>query len=110
VPLRTGAGVKSKVVEALREGLPLVTTTVGAPGLPEIEGIVSVADEAAALADASAQLLLDDALWTERSRREARYARERFSREVFQRSFLTSIMSNELMPVHGLEERISTRS
>ena len=34
VPLRSGAGVKLKVVEALRAGLPLVTTPVGAQGLP----------------------------------------------------------------------------
>ncbi len=34
IPLRQGAGVKLKVVEALREGLPLVTTPVGARGLP----------------------------------------------------------------------------
>jgi hypothetical protein len=44
VPLRTRAGVKSKVVEALREGLPLVTTTAGAQGLPGIDELVSVAD------------------------------------------------------------------
>ena len=43
MPLRTGAGVKSKVVEALREGLPIVTTTVGAQGLPEIESIIAIA-------------------------------------------------------------------
>ena len=34
VPLRCGAGVKLKVVEALRAGMPLVTTPVGAQGLP----------------------------------------------------------------------------
>ena len=34
VPLRCGAGVKLKVVEALRDGVPLVTTPVGAQGLP----------------------------------------------------------------------------
>ena len=34
VPLRYGAGVKLKVVEALREGLPLVTTSIGAQGVP----------------------------------------------------------------------------
>ena len=34
VPLRYGAGVKLKVVEALREGLPLVTTSIGAQGMP----------------------------------------------------------------------------
>ena len=34
VPLRYGAGVKLKVVEALREGPALVTTPTGAQGLP----------------------------------------------------------------------------
>jgi glycosyltransferase involved in cell wall biosynthesis len=29
VPLRCGAGVRLKVVEAMREGLPLVTTPIG---------------------------------------------------------------------------------
>ena len=37
VPLRYGAGVKLKVVEALREGLPLVTTSIGAQGMPGLE-------------------------------------------------------------------------
>ncbi len=32
-PLRFGAGVKGKVVEAMRLGVPVVTTTVGAQGL-----------------------------------------------------------------------------
>ncbi|UWX04295.1 glycosyltransferase [Pseudoxanthomonas sp. NC8] len=34
VPLRYGAGVKGKVVEAMQSGVPLVTTRVGAQGLP----------------------------------------------------------------------------
>ena len=41
-PLRFGAGVKGKVVEALREGLPLVTTPTGIQGLPELNHIVPV--------------------------------------------------------------------
>ena len=53
VPLRMGAGVKSKVVEALREGLPLVTTHVGAQGLPRLEECVAIADDARGLADAA---------------------------------------------------------
>ena len=46
VPLRYGAGVKLKVVEALREGLPLVTTQVGAQGLPGLDQVASVRDDA----------------------------------------------------------------
>jgi GT2 family glycosyltransferase len=33
-PLRYGAGLKGKVIQALAEGLPIITTTVGAEGLP----------------------------------------------------------------------------
>ena len=56
VPLRMGAGVKSKVVEALREGLPLVTTHVGAQGLPGIEECVAIADDARGLADSAVEI------------------------------------------------------
>ncbi len=91
VPLRTGAGVKSKVVEALREGLPLVTTSVGAQGLPGIETIVGIADDAARLAALSTKLLLDNVNWTERSRWQVEYAQNNFSRISFRRSFQKAI-------------------
>ena len=63
VPLRFGAGVKSKVVEALHNGLPLVTTAVGAQGLDGLETVVPVVDEPAAIARALVQLLQEDARW-----------------------------------------------
>ena len=91
VPLRTGAGVKSKVVEALREGLPLVTTSVGAQGLPGIEQCIRIADDAPGLAEAAVKLLLDGALWRNASRLQLEYGRAHFSRAAFRRSFLDSI-------------------
>ena len=42
VPLRFGAGVKLKVVEAIHEGLPLVTTSVGAQGLTSVDEAAAV--------------------------------------------------------------------
>jgi GT2 family glycosyltransferase len=100
VPLRVGAGVKSKVVEALREGLPLVTTTVGAQGLPGIEASVAIADDVRGLADAAVKLLLDDALWRQASVGQLEYARNHFSRAAFRRSFLEAI--GDLKTADGL--------
>lgn len=34
VPLRYGAGVKGKVIEAMHKGLPIVSTTIGIEGMP----------------------------------------------------------------------------
>ena len=38
VPLRYGAGVKGKVVEAIYNGAPIVTTSVGSEGIPGRRG------------------------------------------------------------------------
>ena len=61
VPLRNGASVKLKVVEALREGAPLVTTGVGAQGLPGLARVASITDDPARFAEAACRLLTDDA-------------------------------------------------
>ena len=46
VPLRYGAGVKGKVVEALHFGLPLVSTATGLEGIPELESLYRPRDAA----------------------------------------------------------------
>ena len=74
VPLRCGAGVKLKVVEALRAGVPLVTTPVGAQGLPGLSQVVAVHDDAASFADAVAALLRDPALWQKSSLQQVEFA------------------------------------
>ncbi len=82
VPLRCGAGVKLKVVEALRAGVPLVTTHVGAQGLPGLFQVAAVEDDAARFAAAVVTLLQDDVAWEKRSRAQVEFARKRFSREA----------------------------
>ena len=44
VPLRFGAGVKGKVVEALHAGAAVVTTSCGAEGIPEAETALHIQD------------------------------------------------------------------
>ena len=50
VPLRYGAGVKGKVLEALRKGVPVVTTDIGAEGIPGRENCLMIENEADAFA------------------------------------------------------------
>ncbi len=45
VPLRFGAGVKLKVLEAMVRGIPVVTTSIGAQGLPGAAELICVADD-----------------------------------------------------------------
>lgn len=44
VPLRFGAGVKGKVVDALHRGIPIVSTSIGIEGIPDLDGCIRKAD------------------------------------------------------------------
>jgi GT2 family glycosyltransferase len=93
VPLRYGAGIKLKAVEALREGVPLVTTTTGAQGLKGIEDVVAVTDDADAFASAVIERLTGDTLWRRTSVAQIQYA---------QRYFSHAAMAAGLLPAFGL--------
>ena len=86
VPLRCGAGVKLKVVEALREGVPLVATPVGAQGLPGLDAVAGVRSDPAAFAAAVGALLLDDGLWQARCAAQIGYAKARFGEAALRES------------------------
>jgi GT2 family glycosyltransferase len=81
-PLRIGAGVKGKVVEALRVGVPIVTTSIGIQGLPGYEAAIVVADDPAEFAKAVQDLLQDESLWQRRRDAGVKYYRENFSESV----------------------------
>lgn len=63
VPIRVGAGTRLKVVEALANHLPMVTTTVGCEGIDVVDGQQTlIADDARSFADRCLQLIGDPAL------------------------------------------------
>jgi GT2 family glycosyltransferase len=92
VPLRCGAGVKLKTVEALRSGVPLVTTTVGAQGLPNLAAVAAVRDDPASFAAAAVALLSDPAAWNQQSNAQVAYARRHFSRDTMAASLLGALL------------------
>lgn len=55
-PIAFGSGIKTKILEAMAMGLPVVTNAVGAEGIPACEGLL-VAEEAGTLAAAVTNLL-----------------------------------------------------
>jgi glycosyltransferase involved in cell wall biosynthesis len=78
-PLRYGAGIKGKVVEAVFQRVPLVTTTIGAEGMPEPEAVLEVNDLPHDFATAVIQLYCDEDIWSARSSRMEAYVAEHFS-------------------------------
>lgn len=93
VPLHFGAGVKLKVVEALQHGLPLVTTPVGAQGLPGIGRVAAIENEARGFADAVCRLLLDDAVWEQRCSAQIAYAANHFSAASLHKSLVAAVLA-----------------
>ncbi len=63
-PLRFGAGIKTKLADAMRNGTPAVTTCVGAEGMSGgMSWGGSIADDAKDFADAAIVLYQDTQLW-----------------------------------------------
>ena len=79
VPLRFGAGVKGKVVEALYYGTPLVTTSVGAEGISGIEEVAIIKDGEQELAEEILKLYHDSNRMKEMAQVSQNYVKDHFS-------------------------------
>jgi GT2 family glycosyltransferase/glycosyltransferase involved in cell wall biosynthesis len=73
-PIRSGSGVRVKLLEAFASGIPVVSTTLGAEGLARVDGeFCALADDPRSFAAKTVQMLEDaeTAAWmAERARRE----------------------------------------
>ena len=79
-PLRYGAGMKGKVGEALSSGLPLVTTGIGAQGMPLVPGRdCFVADQPKDFSAAVVRIFSEPQLWQSLSENGRRFMEGNFS-------------------------------
>ena len=82
VPLRYGAGVKGKVVEALHEGAAILTTPCGAEGIPGIEEVVAIEGEEREFAKTGALLYQNIPKLREMGQKSLEFVEKAFSTEA----------------------------
>ncbi len=89
-PLRFGGGMKGKVLESMRFGLPCVTTPVGMQGLDDARDFMHFSTEPTQLAELILGMLESDEQWRRVSNASQKFVSERFSAErlweILQRS------------------------
>jgi polysaccharide biosynthesis protein PslH len=77
VPLRVGGGTRLKIYEGMAIGLPTVSTTIGAEGLPLTDGEhIAIADDAESFAQTCIDLLTDRRAASALGQSGAEYVRE----------------------------------
>ena len=92
VPLRYGAGVKGKILEALQAGLPIATTSIGAEGIPEAESVMVIENKPAEMAECIWELYDSEKLCLRYLNRYPAYIQKHYSPQqvyrVIERDFL----------------------
>ena len=101
VPLRIGGGTRLKIFEAMSMGKAVVSTTVGAEGLPVTNGRdIDIADEPSRFAHAVVHLMRDT-----QGRRDIEAAARRLVVEKYDWSAVASDFEEALLRAAGQRER-----
>lgn len=101
-PLRFGGGVKLKVVEAMANGVPMVTTSIGVQGLPCIEDCIGVADDAQSVATTVVALINDRVRASSLVSSAHDYLRENYSTQCMERALWRALLDKESLAGHTL--------
>ncbi|MDO5969836.1 glycosyltransferase [Flavivirga aquimarina] len=91
-PIRFGAGLKGKLVDAMQNGTPCITTTVGAEGMLgslEMNGFIE--DTPENFANKAVTLYTDKSLWKEKQQNGFQIVNKRFNKEAFQKELSNKI-------------------
>lgn len=93
-PLRFGAGIKGKLVEAMQCGTPSVTTTVGVESMcGDLPWNGFISDDAQTFADKAMELYLDKTLWQKAQENGFEIIEKRYLRSLFADDFVKHIFN-----------------
>lgn len=87
IPLRYGAGVKGKTIEAIYNKIPIVSTSIGVEGLDEIENYISVANNSEDFVDKVLEYYENDKLVADDVLKYHEYLNKYFSEEHIKKIF-----------------------
>ncbi|MHB1271840.1 MAG: glycosyltransferase [Rhodanobacter sp.] len=90
-PLRYGGGMKGKVIEAMRFGVPCVTTSAGIQGLAQTSRFLAAADDPAEFASLVLGYLDGDAEWRRVSAAAQEFVRANFTEQAQWRCFAAEL-------------------
>lgn len=87
-PLRFGAGIKGKLLEAMEYGTPSVTSSIGAESMHgALDWNGSIEDNPQQFADAAVQLYQDEILWKQSQQNGFEIIQQRYLKELFEDDF-----------------------
>lgn len=93
-PIRFGAGLKGKLIDAMQYGTPMVTSTIGAEGMfGDFEPNGFIEDDAVEFANKAVQLYKNEWFWTEKQDYGFAVINNRFNSGKHQKMFLSRIES-----------------
>ena len=102
-PLRFGAGLKGKFLDAMESGTPAVTTSIGAEGIAgdlSFSGIIE--DDIEKLVNASVKLYVNNNLWLTAQQNGITILNNRFNKDVFLVKFTNQL---ELLEKNKVQHR-----
>ena len=91
-PLRFGAGIKGKLLEAMQYGTPTITTSIGKEsmhGTLDWNGIIE--DEPQQFADVAVQLYQEESLWLQSQENGFTIVKQRYLKELFEVEFAKQV-------------------
>lgn len=104
-PLRFGAGIKGKLIEAIQCGTPSITTTIGAESMHgHLHWNGCITDDINEFIKLAIELYQDEKLWHKAQENGISIINQRYSRDLFEKDFISKIQflqSN--LPQHRLE-------
>ena len=91
-PIRFGAGLKGKLVDAMKSGTPCIMSSIASEGMfgnLKINGFIE--DNPQEFADKAIQLFQNEILWNEKQQNGFKIINTRFNKSSFQEKFISKI-------------------